>query len=59
MSVVIAYVGSRLVFTAFDFKYNLFVEPFNTGKLAADLAVFACFYLIGYWFLGRLRFFKK
>ena len=59
LSVVIAYVGSRLAFAAFDFKYSLFLEPFDAGKLVIDLGVFAGFFLAGYWFLGRLRFFRK
>ena len=59
LSVVIAYIGSRLAFAAFDFKYHLFIDGFDAGKLALDLGVFAGFFLAGYWFLGRLRFFKK
>jgi hypothetical protein len=59
LSVLIAYVGSRLVFAAFGFKYNLFFDAFDAGKLGVDLGVFVGFYLIGYWLLGRLKFFKK
>ena len=52
LAVLVAYLGSRAIFAAFDFKYAVFSEPFNVGKLIIDFGVFAI--LLGgcYWLLG-------
>ena len=59
LSAVIAYVGSRLLFVLVSFEYDLFSDPFHVGKFAIDLCVFAGCYLIAYWLLGQLKYFKK
>jgi hypothetical protein len=38
---IIAYIGSRAIFAAFDFQYAVFSEPLNVGKLIIDFGVFA------------------
>ncbi|UCG51820.1 MAG: hypothetical protein JSW58_16885 [Candidatus Latescibacterota bacterium] len=48
LSVIIAYIGSRLVFGLFEFDYNLLGDPFHIGKLTIDLCVFVVCYLAAY-----------
>ena len=40
VSFLVAYIVSRLIFSAFDFQYSLFSEPFDIGKLVIDVGVF-------------------
>jgi hypothetical protein len=59
VSFLIAYFGSRGIFAVFDFKYVVFHEPFDIGKLAIDFGVFAILLGVSYWLLGRVKFFKS
>ena len=55
LSVIVAYIGSRAIFAAFDFNYAVFREPFNVGKLIIDVGVFAALFGLCYWLLGLKR----
>jgi hypothetical protein len=59
LSLIIAYVGSRLLFGAFGFHCRLIGDPFDVANLVIDLGVFVGFYLSGYWLLGRVGFLRK
>jgi hypothetical protein len=50
---IIAYIGSRAIFAAFDFQYAVFSEPLNVGKLIIDFGVFAVLLGGSYWLLGK------
>jgi hypothetical protein len=52
LAIVIAYIGSRAIFAAFEFNYAVFGEPFNFGKLIIDFGVFAIVFGGCYWLLG-------
>ena len=54
LAVIVAYIGSRAVFAAFDFNYAVFREPFNVGKLIIDLGVFMALFGGCYWLLGLM-----
>ena len=49
---LIGYVGSRAIFAAMKFRYELCVEPFNAGKLAIDFGVWVVCFGVAYWMLG-------
>lgn len=58
-AVLVAYLGSRAIFSAFDFEYDLFRDPFDVGKLIIDLGkliidlgVFVVLFEGCCWFLG-------
>ena len=55
ISVIFAYVGTRVLFALFGFHYNLFGEPFNAGKLVLDLGVFAGLFFGAYRLMGRFK----
>jgi hypothetical protein len=59
LAFLIAYFGSRAVFAAFDFRYAVFHEPFDLGKLAVDFGAFAILFGGSYWLLGRVDAFKS
>ena len=44
---LIAYLGSKLVFSFFDFKYAIFSEPFDVVKLLIDIGVFGILFFAG------------
>ncbi len=52
LAIIVAYIGSRAIFAAFDFNYAVFREPFNVGKLIVDFGVFAVLFGGCYWLLG-------
>jgi hypothetical protein len=55
LSVIVAYLGSRAIFAAFDFSYAVFREPFDVGKLIIDFGVFVVLFAGCYWLLGLRR----
>ena len=55
VSFAVAFVASKLVFSAFDFHYDLFGEPFNIKKFAIDTAVFGTFYFTTFFVYGKLK----
>ncbi|MCK9995430.1 MAG: hypothetical protein KAH56_04015 [Candidatus Krumholzibacteria bacterium] len=52
LAVIVAYIGSRAIFAAFDFNYAVFSEPFNVGKLIIDFGVFMALFGGCIWLLG-------
>lgn len=52
LAALVAYIGSRAVFAAFDFNYAVLSDPFNVGKLVIDIGVFMVLYIGCYWLLG-------
>ena len=52
LALIVAYIGSRAIFAAFDFNYAVFREPFNVGKLIIDFGVFVALFGGCYWLLG-------
>lgn len=54
LSLVIAYIGSRVIFAAAGFTYDIFSDPFAPGKLVVDFGVFAVLYALGYLALARV-----
>ena len=52
LAAIVAYIGSRAIFAAFDFNYAVFREPFNVGKLIVDIGVFAALFGGCYWLFG-------
>ena len=52
LAILVAYIGSRAIFAAFDFNYAVFSDPFNVGKLIIDFGVFAVLFGGCYWLLG-------
>lgn len=48
LAVLVAYLGSRAIFAAFDFHYDVFREPFDVGKLVIDFGVFAILLVVCY-----------
>lgn len=55
LSAIIAYIGSRAVFAAFDFSYDVFREPLNVGDLLIDFGVFVALFMGCHWLLGLRR----
>ncbi len=55
LAAVIAYVLSQLIFAAVGFRYRLFGDPFDAGKLAIDLGTPAALYFLTLWLLSRSR----
>ena len=53
LSVVIAYVASRIVFAAAGFNYNIFSDPFDLGKLVVDVGVWVVLYALIYSLVSR------
>lgn len=54
LSVIIAYVGSRVLFALTDFHYDLWRDPFDVVKLLIDIAVFGGIYVVAYLLFGKL-----
>lgn len=52
LSAIVAYIGSRALFAAFDFNYDVFSDPFNVGKLIIDIGVFLALFYGCLWLLG-------
>jgi len=50
---LIAYLGSKLIFSFFGFKYDVFSEPFDLIKLSIDLAVFIALFTLAEWVFGH------
>ena len=55
LAAIVAYIGSRAIFAAFDFNYAIFSEPLDVGKLIIDLGVFMALFGGCYWLLGLKR----
>ena len=55
LSAIVAYLGSRAIFAAFGFSYDVFGEPFNVAKLIIDVGVFLALFYGCYWLLGLKR----
>ena len=51
---VVAYIASRAIFAASGFRYQIFQEPFNLGKLIIDLGVWAVLFGAAWWIVTRL-----
>ncbi len=52
LAALVAYIGSRAIFAAFDFNYAVLSDPFNVGKLIIDIGVFVVLFEGCYWLLG-------
>lgn len=55
LAFTVAYVGSRAIFAATGFRYRLFGEPFDLGKLLIDFGTWAALFLAAMWVLRRLE----
>ena len=55
-SALIAFAGSRLVFSAMNFHYSLFQDPLSITKLAIDFGTWAALYLLASLALSRTVF---
>lgn len=54
--VLFAYIGSKVLFNFFDFKYNFLTDRFDIAKLMIDLGVFL---MLCYCCSMAIRYFKK
>tara|TARA_B100001013_G_scaffold115464_1_gene66438 strand:+ start:37 stop:246 length:210 start_codon:yes stop_codon:yes gene_type:complete len=54
--VLFAYIGSKVLFNFFNFKYNFLTDGFDIAKLMIDLGVFL---VLCYSCLMVIRFLKK
>ena len=52
LAALVAYIGSRAIFAAFDFNYDVLSDPLNVGKLIIDIGVFVVLFQGCYWLLG-------
>lgn len=59
LSAIVAYIGSRALFAAFDFNYGVFGDPFNVGKLIIDVGAFLALFYGCHWLLGLKRTLKR
>lgn len=55
LAFTVAYLGSRAIFAATGFRYQLFGEPFDAGKLLVDFGTWAALFLAAMWVLRRLE----
>jgi hypothetical protein len=44
---LIAFIGSKLIFSYFGFNYNTFSDPFDITKVVIDIGVFSALYILG------------
>lgn len=44
---LIAYLGSKLIFSYFNFNYAVFSDPFDLIKLLIDISVFIALFVFG------------
>lgn len=54
ISAIIAYIGTRFVFSIFGFEYDIFSDPFNLWKFAIDIGGFAAIFFAAYFLLGMI-----
>ena len=54
ISMIIAYVGTRIIFSLFDFHYDILGEPFDLGKLLIEMGGFAALFIPTYFVLGKI-----
>ncbi|GAB6091513.1 hypothetical protein JCM12856_31070 [Spirochaeta dissipatitropha] len=45
----VAYFGSKIIFSIFDFSYSLFNDPFDLFSFLVDILVFGILYLVSFY----------
>lgn len=53
LAFVIAFLGSKVVFNAVGFRYDVFTEPFSLTKFAFDFGVWALWFAAAQFVLRR------
>ena len=54
LSLVVAYIASRVIFAAAGFTYNIFSDPFDLGKLVVDFGAWVVLYALSYLVFARV-----